>query len=120
MLIIQKILSHTTMTKKHQQTLTRAAIRDAFHQKLDLNQEESGVLLESIFDELKTLIIKGSYVKIMAFGTFLVHTKKARVGRNPKTKVETMITPRKSVSFRPSLTLRTQVNGEQVAKEKLS
>ena len=93
-----------------EQTLTRSCIRDAMHQKLNLTMEKSSVLLESIIHELYGLILNNPYVKIMSFGTFLLHTKKERLGRNPKTKTEAVISPRKSVSFRPSALLREKVN----------
>jgi integration host factor subunit alpha len=92
-----------------QKTLTRSSIRESFHQKLGLSAEVSSDLLESILGHMTEMILTNSSVKIVSFGTFLVHTKKERIGRNPKTKVEAVITPRKSVSFRPSPLLRQQV-----------
>jgi len=106
------------MNNSHEQTLTRACIRDTFHQKLGLSLEKSSLILESILDKLTGLIIKNDCVKILSFGTFLIHTKKARIGRNPKTKVETTISPRKSVSFRPASALRDKVDHTSVKKQK--
>jgi integration host factor subunit alpha len=107
-----------TMNNSHKQTLTRACIRDTFHQKLGLSLERSSLILESILDELTGLIVKNDCVKILSFGTFLIHTKKERIGRNPKTKIETTISPRKSVSFRPASALRDKVDHTSVKKQK--
>ena len=96
--------------KHHQQTLTRACLRDALQNQLGLSTEKSTVILESILTELSHLIVKRDYVKVIGFGTFLIHNKKERLGRNPKTKVEAVIAARKSVSFRPALNLRQMVN----------
>ena len=96
--------------KAHQQTLTRACLRDALQNQLGMSMEKANVILESILSELSQLITKSEYVKIIGFGTFLVHNKKERLGRNPKTKVEAVIAARKSVSFRPSMHLRQVVN----------
>ena len=96
--------------KHHQQTLTRACLRDALQNQLGLSTEKSTVILESILTELSHLIVKSDYVKVIGFGTFLIHNKKERLGRNPKTKVEAVIAARKSVSFRPALNLRQMVN----------
>ena len=41
-------------------------------------------------------------VKLSNFGTFTIREKKARVGRNPKTKEEKIISSRKVVLFKPS------------------
>lgn len=99
--------------KDHQQTLTRACLRDALQNQLGMSMDKASVILESILTELSHLITKSDYVKIIGFGTFLIHTKKERIGRNPKTKVEAVIAARKSVSFRPSLNLRQIVNKQE-------
>jgi len=98
--------------KNHQQTLTRACLRDALHNQLNMSMDTAHVVLESILDEVTNLITRGDCVKIVGFGTFLVHEKKARMGRNPKTKVEAVISSRKSVSFRPALQLRKLVENK--------
>ena len=49
-------------------------------------------------------------MKISTFGTFKILKKKARIGRNPKTKIETQITARKVVTFKPSLLLKEKIN----------
>ena len=50
------------------------------------------------------------YLKISSFGTFHVRSKDERVGRNPKTGHEVMITPRNSLSFRASTILKENVD----------
>lgn len=54
-----------------------------------------------IDDLIKIMIIniKEGGFNIKNFGTFKIIEKKERVGRNPKTKKEYLITARKSVSF---------------------
>lgn len=111
LILLEKFKKHNQMQKKEQnQTLTRANIRDAFNQKLGLSQPISSTLLESILQELSNLIVNAPALKIVGFGTFLVHSKKERMGRNPKTKEKAIISSRKSVSFRSSTFLKEQVN----------
>ena len=52
----------------------------------------------------------GEEVKLSSFGTFSVQSKRQRVGRNPKTGVEALITPRRVLSFRPSHILKDRVD----------
>lgn len=99
--------------KKQSQALTRAKIKEAFHQKLGVSKEVAQTLTESILTEMIHLISRSNYLKIVSFGTFLIHEKDARIGRNPKTKIEVTISPRKSVSFRPSSLLRERVNNSR-------
>ncbi len=49
---------------------------------------------------------------IKNFGSFKIIDKKERVGRNPKTKEEFIITARKSISFTASKKLLKNVNSE--------
>ena len=49
-------------------------------------------------------------VKIVNFGIFKVKNKNARIGRNPKTKVEVMISERNVVKFKASEFLINAVN----------
>ena len=48
--------------------------------------------------------------KISSFGTFKVMNKNERIGRNPKTKIEAKIKPRKVVTFKPSLYIKNKLN----------
>lgn len=96
--------------KTHSPNLTRSTLRDIYQIQLNLGLKTSKILIESILKNLVDLIIAHDHVKISSFGTFLIHKKKERLGRNPKTKVPAKITARKSVSFRPSSCLRQSVN----------
>ena len=49
-------------------------------------------------------------VKISNFGTFILRHKKPRIGRNPKTKKEVIISERNVVLFKPSKFLKNTIN----------
>jgi len=51
----------------------------------------------------------GNDVKIPSFGTFKVKHKKMRIGRNPKTGVESIISARNVVTFNASNILKTKI-----------
>ena len=69
---------------------------------------------ESLIDEFFSLIIsnlkKEGMIKISKFGTFSIRKKKSRLGRNPKTKEEKMITERNVILFKPSKDFKDYVN----------
>ena len=75
-----------------------------------LSRNESANLVDSVFSEILTSLIKGDDVKISSFGTFIVREKKERIGRNPKTGEEVPITARSVVTFRASNVLKSKVN----------
>jgi integration host factor subunit alpha len=93
------------------ETLTRAAIAEAIHNRLGLSRAESLGLVEAIIDHICDALARGENVKISGFGTFLLRDKGERVGRNPKTGVEVPITPRRVMTFRASQMLKDQVTG---------
>ena len=53
---------------------------------------------------------EGKNIEIRGFGTYKVVKRKARIGRNPKTKEKAIITPRRVVKFKPSLSVKTKLN----------
>lgn len=92
--------------------VTRAEIAEAVNYNIGLSQQESGDLVDMMFDIMGDALVTGDEVKITRLGTFQVREKKARVGRNPKTMVEAEISARRVVTFRPSLILKKVINGE--------
>lgn len=91
-------------------TITRSDLSDAVHRQIGLSQNESAQLVASVLDEISTCLEKGEAVKLSSFGTFSVHAKNERIGRNPKTGVEAKITPRRVLSFRPSNLMKKRIN----------
>ena len=63
-------------------------------------------LLNTIVDNLKI----NKKLKISKFGTFSVRSKKKRIGRNPLTKENKVISDRNVVLFKPSKEFKDLVN----------
>ena len=49
-------------------------------------------------------------LKLSKFGTFLIRSKKLRIGRNPKTKEKKIISSRNVVLFKPSKEFKEFIN----------
>lgn len=92
-------------------TLTRADISAIVTRKLGVSQTEASELIDGTLEEISNGLKKTGLVKLSGFGNFLIHKKKERVGRNPKTGKTAKISARKSISFHPSQMLKKQVNG---------
>ena len=71
---------------------------------------------ENLLDDfLKTLIDnlkKNKILKISKFGTFSIRTKKSRIGRNPLTKENKVISSRDVVLFKPSKEFKIYINSK--------
>lgn len=87
-------------------TITRADIADAIYRELGFSHSEAFKLIEQIIAGIIEALQKGETVKISRFATFIPHTKKERIGRNPKTGEQHTITPRTVLSFKASNTLK--------------
>ena len=93
------------------ETLTRADLTEAVYRNIGLSRNESSELVEAVLEEVCVCLEKGEEVKLSSFGTFTVQSKNERVGRNPKTGIEAVITSRRVLSFRPSHILKDRVDG---------
>lgn len=92
-----------------EKTLTRAHIIEVMAQRLSISRQKCTEILEDMLDLMEAGIIKNSSLKLASFGSFSIRKKKTRVGRNPKTGQEVMITPRKTISFKASHVLKDKV-----------
>ena len=93
-------------------TLTRSDIADAITAEFQVTKFEALDFLHEVLSEIEGALVDGEDVKITGFGTFKVHDKKERMGRNPKTKEPAVISARRTVSFRASPILKKKINGE--------
>ena len=82
--------------------LTKKQIVNAIYMQIGYSKKISENLLEEFFEIILDNLIKHKKVKISKFGTFSVKEKKQRIGRNPKTKKEFLISSRKVLVFKSS------------------
>ena len=94
------------------QTITRAEVTDAIVREVGLTRQESSDLLDRTLDLIGAALEREDEVKLSRFGNFVVRSKAAREGRNPKTGEEAVIAARRVVTFRPSPMLKSQVDGD--------
>lgn len=92
------------------QTLTRAEVTDAIVREVGVTRQESSDLLDRTLDMIGSALEHEDEVKLSRFGNFVVRSKAAREGRNPKTGEEAVIAPRRVVTFRPSPMLKSRVD----------
>jgi integration host factor subunit alpha len=90
--------------------VTKADIVEIVQRKIDLPRKEVAEIVDSTFELIREQLAKGDDVKLPGFGNFLIREKNQRIGRNPKTGKEIMITARKVVTFKPSTILRDRVS----------
>ena len=67
-------------------------------------------LLEDFFTTITECLKNDKTLKISKFGTFSIRRKKSRVGRNPLTKEEKIISERNVVLFKASKEFKELIN----------
>jgi integration host factor subunit alpha len=95
-----------------EKTITRADLADKVYENIGLSRSESADLVDSVFDIMTDALVDEGALKLSSFGSFAVRQKNERIGRNPKTGEEAVITPRKVVSYKASHVLKERMNGE--------
>ncbi len=90
--------------------LTKKEIVNSIYMQIGFSKKISENLLEDVFQILLKNIIIEKKVKIAKFGTFTLRKKNERLGRNPKTKEEKIISERNVILFKPSKELKQFIN----------
>ncbi len=91
-------------------TMTKADLVKIICEKMGFALKEATEIVDRVFGILKDTLEGGEKVKISGFGNFVVHQKRPRKGRNPKTGEETVISGRRVLTFKPSIVLRKALN----------
>ena len=76
----------------------------------DLTSEDIDLAVRSILDMMATSMSRGERIEVRGFGSFSLHYRKARVGRNPKTGSSVGLSERYVPFFKPGKELRSRVN----------
>ncbi|WP_281645507.1 integration host factor subunit beta [Parendozoicomonas sp. Alg238-R29] len=75
--------------------------------------------VKSIVDELSGALASGQRVEIRGFGSFSLHFRAPRVGRNPKTGDAVDLSGKYVPHFKPGKELRERVNDSLLAEMRL-
>ena len=97
--------------------LTKQEIVNSIYMQIGYPKKVAENLLEDFFDIIFQNLKENKKVKIAKFGTFEVRFKKSRIGRNPKTKENKIISERQVILFKPSKELKKKINNVYEAKD---
>ena len=95
------------MTKNN---FTRKNLIRKIYQNVGFSKNFSSKIIDNFFETLISALLISNKIKISSFGTFKVINTRERTGRNPKTKIEAKILPRKVVKFKPSSFVKKEIN----------
>ena len=90
--------------------LTKKDLVNLVYMQIGFSKQISENLIDDFFQTIIYNLEKEKTLKLSKFGTFSIRQKKSRIGRNPKTKEEKIISERNVVLFKPSKDFREFVN----------
>ena len=89
---------------------TREDIAECLHTDFGLTKKDCIIFVNDIIDIIIDGLNTKGYVKIHNFGSFKVIRKKSRIGRNPKTMENVIISERNVLKFKPSKMVLDNIN----------
>ena len=90
--------------------ISRDDIADSINLEFGFSRKECLEIVNDIIEIIIEGLQENKLVKIHNFGTFKLKRKKSRLGRNPKTKEEVIISDRFVISFKPSKNILKFIN----------
>tara|TARA_Y100001958_G_C20731280_1_gene224120 strand:+ start:180 stop:467 length:288 start_codon:yes stop_codon:yes gene_type:complete len=90
--------------------LTKKNLVNQIYMQIGFSKQISENLIDDFFLMIINSLKNEKKIKISNFGTFSIRLKKARTGRNPKTKEQKKISERIVVLFKASKELKEFIN----------
>ena len=89
--------------------MTKKEIVLKIAESTNIKQIDVKSVVQCTLDEIVAALTKGDTVELRNFGIFKVKTRKARVGRNPKTGVTVPIPEKRIVAFKSGMIMKKKV-----------
>jgi integration host factor subunit alpha len=92
--------------------LTKKDLINSVYMQIGFSKSVSENLIDDFFVTIKKNLKIEKKLKLSKFGTFSIRTKKSRIGRNPKTREQKIISNRDVVLFKASKEFKDLVNSK--------
>lgn len=79
--------------------------------KVNATKKEAEGMVNAVFEAIIEALKEDDKVVLTGFGTFEVHERAARTGRNPQTGEEILIEGGKAPVFKAAKSLKDEING---------
>ena len=90
--------------------INRKTLANIVYKNIGFSKVISENIVNDIFYILMSAFKENEKVKVTSFGTFLKKRKNKRIGRNPKTKEEKIISARNVITFKASKLFMNKIN----------
>ncbi|MGM0541147.1 MAG: integration host factor subunit beta [Pseudomonadota bacterium] len=94
--------------------MTKSEIIELIARKqTQFSQKDVEIAVNQIVDSMIDTLSEGERIEIRGFGSFSLHYRKARVGRNPKTGATVELSDKRVPHFKPGKSLRERVDSSK-------
>ena len=84
-----------------------------------LSSKDVELAIKTMIEQMSLTLARGSRIEIRGFGSFSLHYRAPRIGRNPKTGESVGLTGKYVPHFKPGKALRDRVNESIAMSRKL-
>lgn len=92
-------------------SVTKADLVSSMASAADIKKVQAEKALAALTETVRGALSKGKKVTLVGFGTFVVTTRAARMGKNPQTKKAMKIPASKAIRFRAGRAFKDSING---------
>jgi len=91
--------------------MTRSDLVEVLEQEQNqLSERDVELAVKTMLERMSEALASGKRIEIRGFGSFTLHFREPRIGRNPKTGQSVALPGRYAPHFKPGKALRERVN----------
>jgi integration host factor subunit beta len=103
--------SSTPTSQLVETSITRSELVDLLAEQFpQLLPKDVELAVKTLLDTMTSSLSKGKRIELRGVGSFVLHQRPARVGRNPKSGEQVLIPEKKVPHFKPGKELRERVD----------
>jgi integration host factor subunit beta len=90
--------------------MNKSDLAEELSKKTGIAVKKTSEIVQLIFDRMNEQLLNGQRIEIRGFGSFVIKQYGAYVGRNPKTKAQIKVPPKRLPYFKVGKELRQRVD----------
>ena len=97
--------------EEKRQSVTKSELIEKISDKIpQLSSRDVELSVKTLLDKIIDSLSTGSRTEVRGFGSFSVHYRKPRIGRNPKSGDSVSLPGKNAAHFKPGKVLRNKIN----------
>lgn len=97
--------------------MTRSELIEHLAESHRLAPRDVELSVKTLLDAMSGVLARGGRIEVRGFGSFSVHYRPPRMGRNPRTGESVGLGGRHTVRFKPGKALRERVNADLLQQQ---